>query len=172
MAVWDVAARPDREQFDFWHEVICQAFVPLTPRRPDRRSATPQAGFDARVETRPLDATVRASIRSQPQETVHGRREVARTDGAFSFVDLQLAGRCRARQGDTESTVAPGQFTIVDTTEPYRFDFDTPWQVMSFRLPHALLDSRLGGRRHQACADRRGRGTPSRYGARAGTCLE
>jgi AraC family transcriptional activator of tynA and feaB len=145
MAVWDVAARPRPEQFDYWHEVICQAFVPLTPRRPAPDRSQP--GFAARVETRALHDVVRARIRSQPQETAHGPREVARTDGAYYFVNLQLAGRCRTRQGRTESVVAPGRFTIVDTTEPYWFDFDEPWQMLSFRLPHDLVATRLGGGR-------------------------
>ncbi|MBN9097122.1 MULTISPECIES: helix-turn-helix domain-containing protein [unclassified Pseudonocardia] len=142
MAVWDVAARPEREQFGYWHEVICQAFVPLTPRR-----AEAGPGFAARVETRPLHDLVRARIDSQPQETAHGPREVARTDGAYFFVNLQLAGRCRARQGRTESVVGPGRFTLVDTTEPYWFDFDEPWRMVSFRLPRDLLTARLGGGR-------------------------
>jgi AraC-binding-like domain len=142
MAVWDVATRPDREQFGYWHEVICQAFVPLTPRR-----AEPGRGFAARVETRTLHDMVRARIRSQPQETAHGPRDVARTDGAFFFVNLQVAGRCRARQGRADSVVGPGRFTVVDTTEPYWFDFDAPWQMVSFRLPRDLLTARLGGAR-------------------------
>ena len=31
MAVWDVAVRPAQEQFGYWREVICEAFVPLAP---------------------------------------------------------------------------------------------------------------------------------------------
>ncbi|MCE3550753.1 AraC family transcriptional regulator [Pseudonocardia sp. RS11V-5] len=147
MAVWDVAARPEREQFGYWHEVICRAFVPLTPRRAD--AAGP--GFAARVETRPLQQVMRAHIASQPQATLHGPAEVARTDGAFYFLNLQVAGRCRVRQAGADAVVGPGEFTVVDTTEPYRFDFDEPWRMVSYRLPHDLLDgrglrSRLGGR--------------------------
>jgi len=137
--VWDVAARPGREQFGYWHEVICQAFVPLTPSRADRGD-----GFAARVETRPLHEVVRAHIVSQPQRTAHGPAEVARTDGAYYFVNLQVAGRCRVRQGAADSVVEPGRFTVVDTTEPYWFDFDAPWQMLSYRLPHDLLDGRPG----------------------------
>ncbi|GAA4689590.1 hypothetical protein GCM10023215_27370 [Pseudonocardia yuanmonensis] len=147
MTVWDVAARPEREQFGYWHEVICRAFVPLTPRR----EAAAGPGFAARVETRPLLRIVRAHIASQPQATLHGPAEVARTDGAFYFVNLQVAGRCRVRQGGADAVVGPGEFTVVDTTEPYRFDFDAPWRMVSYRLPHDLLDGRrlrprLGGR--------------------------
>jgi AraC-like DNA-binding protein len=132
---------PERDQFAYWHEVICQAFVPLTPRR--ERSA---AGFAARVETRPLADVTRARIFSQPQATHHGPREVAATDGAYYFVNLQLAGRCRARQGPEEFIVQPGQFVVVDTTRPFYFDFDTEWQMLSFRVPHEQLLSRLAGR--------------------------
>ncbi|MEU7814695.1 AraC family transcriptional regulator [Pseudonocardia sp. NPDC049154] len=154
MAVWDVAARPEREQFGYWHEVICRAFVPLTPRRADR--AAP--GFAARVETRPLQQVVRAHIASQPQATLHGPAEVARTDGAFYFLNLQVAGRCRVRQGGADAIVGPGEFTVVDTTEPYRFDFDAPWRMVSYRLPHELLDGRRLRPRLGARWDGRGAG--------------
>ena len=40
---------PTREQFSYWHEVICQAFVPLTPHR-----TLDEEGFAAKVETRRL----------------------------------------------------------------------------------------------------------------------
>lgn len=113
MAVFDVAARPPGEQFGYWHEVICRAFVPLTPTR-----TQDGPGFAARVETRPLGRVVRARIASQPQRTDHGPREVARTQGADYFVNLQLAGRCRVRQGAADAVVVPGEFTVVDTTEP------------------------------------------------------
>jgi AraC-like DNA-binding protein len=142
VAVWDVTRLPERDQFDYWHEVICQAFVPLTPRR---EGSGP--GFAAKVETRRLTEVNRARIFSQPQATHHGPREVAATEGEFYFVNLQLAGRCRTRQGGEESVVEPGQFVVVDTTEPYHFDFDTEWQMLSFRIPHQQLRSRLAGRR-------------------------
>lgn len=94
MAVWDVAARPAGEQFGYWREVICEAFVPLTPTR--RRDTD---GFASRVETRPLARVIRARIGSQPQRTTHGAAEVARTDGEFVFVNLQTAGTCAVEQG-------------------------------------------------------------------------
>ena len=141
MAVWDVTQLPVAEQFDYWHEVICQAFVPLLPR-----CERTGAGFPARVETRLLADVNRARIFSQPQATHHGPREVAATDGEFYFVNLQLSGRCHARQGAAESVVGPGQFVVVDTTKPYYFDFDTQWQMLSFRIPHGQLRARLAGR--------------------------
>jgi AraC family transcriptional activator of tynA and feaB len=134
MPVWDVSRLPERDQFDYWREVICQAFVPLTPGRKE-----PGPGFASTVETRPLAEVNRARIASQAQTTRHGPREVAHTDGAFYFVNLQLQGRCRTRLGASETVVHPGQFVLVDTAEPYYFDFDADWRMLSFRVPHHLL---------------------------------
>jgi AraC-like DNA-binding protein len=144
MAVWDVAVRPAQEQFGYWREVICEAFVPLAPA-----PLRPVEGFRSRVETRPYARIVRARIASQPQRTSHGVREVARTDGAYVFVNLQIAGTCAAEQCDRRSLVRPGQFTVVDTTQPYRFEFDGPWRMVSYRLPHEILGSCLEVLRRQ-----------------------
>lgn len=155
MTVWDVAARPDREQFGFWREVICEAFVPLTPAR-----SRPGAGFSSRVETRPLARTVRARIASQPQRTTHGAAEVARTDGEYVFVNLQSAGTCAVEQSGRRSLVRAGQFTVVDTAQPYHFEFDQPWGMVSYRVPHDLFGGRLDSVRRQTagCWDVRGVG--------------
>jgi AraC-like DNA-binding protein len=144
MAVWDVAVRPAREQFGYWREVICEAFVPLAPA-----PLRPADDFLSRVETRPYARIVRARIASQPQRTSHGVREAARTDGAYVFVNLQTAGTCAAEQGGRRSLVRPGQFTVVDTTEPYRFEFDGPWRMVSYRLPHEILGGCLDAVRRE-----------------------
>ncbi len=142
MGVWDIAALPPREQFGYWREVICEAFVPLTPHR-----TLDEEGFTAKVETRQLAGLTRARLRARPQRTDHGPREVARTDGAFYFVNLQLAGRCVTTVRDETVVVEQGQFVVVDTTEPYFFHLDRPWQMVSYRLPHAALAEALHGRR-------------------------
>lgn len=145
MAVWDVEARPAVEQFGYWREVICEAFVPLAPTR---RHDSP--GFSSRVETRPLARVMRARIVSQPQRTTHGPAEVARTDGEYFFLNLQTAGTCAVEQGGRRSVVRAGQFTVVDTASPYHFEFDGPWEMVSYRLPHELLSGRLDAVRRQA----------------------
>jgi len=136
MAVWDIAALPERDQFDYWREVICQAFVPLTPVR-----ARTDGGFAGRVETRVLSAVTRARLSSQAQQTRHGPREVAATTDGWYFVNLQLAGRCHVQQGRSAAVVAPGQFVVVDTAAPFYLDMDGPWRMVSYRVPHAALDA-------------------------------
>lgn len=138
MPVWDAASVPPQEQFGYWREVICEAFVPLTPRAPAGRPE-----FASRVEVRPLGALNCAVISSRPQHTAHGPAEVRRTGGAYFFVNLQLAGTCVVRQRGREDVVRPGQLAVVDTTEPYWFDFARDWRMVSFRVPHRQLGDRV-----------------------------
>lgn len=142
MAVWDTRALPEGEQFEYYQQVICRAFVPLLPI-----ASRGDGGFASTVETLPLGALNRASVASQRQATHHGPSEVSATSEAYYFVNLQLRGRCLARQGGTESVVAPGQFTVLDTTRPFYLDFDSDWSMLSFRLPHEHLAGRLPGDR-------------------------
>ncbi|MFV0375130.1 helix-turn-helix domain-containing protein [Microbacterium sp.] len=138
MTVWDTTTLPPAEQFEFYHQVICQAFVPLRPV-----ALADGEGFASVVETRPLSVVNRARVASPIQETHHGRREVAATSAAHYFVNLQLVGRCYARQGGTESVVSPGQFTVLDTTRPFSLDFDDDWRMLSFRVPHDAVSGRI-----------------------------
>ena len=116
--------------------------MPLTPHR-----TLDEEGFAAKVETRRLAGMNRARLRSRPQRTDHGPREVARTDGAYYFVNLQLAGRCITTVEGRTTVVRRGEIVVVDTAEPYFFHLDRPWQMLSFRVPHAALDAALRGRR-------------------------
>jgi len=138
MPVWDVGALPPHDQFGYWREVICEAFVPLAPR-----AAGEGQGFASRVEVRPLTALNCAVISSRAQHTAHGPAEVRRTPAGYYFVNLQVAGTCAVRHLGHESVVEPGWFTVVDTTEPYYFDFPRDWRMVSFRVPRADLATRL-----------------------------
>lgn len=142
MSVWDTRALPEREQFEYYHDVICRAFVPLLPIAQHGAE-----GFASKVQTRALGELNRAAVSSQKQATHHGPAEVSATDAPYYFVNLQLAGRCAVRHFGSESIVAPGQFTVLDTTEPFYLDFDDDWSMLSFRLPHEMLNDRTRGHR-------------------------
>ena len=138
MPVWNIAEQPVHDQFDYWHDVICEVFIPMTPKR-----SIPGVGFAGGVEARAFGDVSRTTVWSQAQQTLHGPREVELSGGEFYFVNLMVAGRCRVQQGDRESVVSPGQLWVVDTTVPYFLDFDSQWRMFTFRVPHTLLGSRL-----------------------------
>jgi AraC family transcriptional regulator, positive regulator of tynA and feaB len=138
LPVWNIAEQPVQDQFDYWHDVICEVFIPMTPKR-----SIPGVGFAGGVEARALGDVSRTAVWSQAQQTLHGPREVELSGGEFYFVNLMVAGRCRVQQGNRESVVSPGQLWVVDTTVPYFLDFDSQWRMFTFRVPHKLLGSRL-----------------------------
>lgn len=137
MTVWDNRQFASCDQFAYWRETICQAFVPLSSQ-----PTQAELGFPSRVEARTLGAINRTVIASEPQNVGHGPHEVAETTDHCYFVNLQLAGTCATRLGTAETVVHPGHFVVVDTTKPYWFEFGSRWRMMSFRLPHHLLDER------------------------------
>ncbi|SJM70077.1 AraC family transcriptional regulator [Gulosibacter sp. 10] len=140
MAVWDTSTLPEADQFEYYQQVICRAFVPLLPIPVGRPE-----GFASRIQTRALGALNRASVGSPIQATHHGSSEVSATAEPYYFVNLQLQGRCRAKQGAADSVVEPGQFTVLDTTRPFYLDFDRDWRMLSFRVPHEHLDEHIRG---------------------------
>src|SRR3954453_20091537 len=62
MAIWDIAEQPARDQFGYWHDVICEVFIPMTPQR-----LAPGDGFAGRVEARQSGSVTRTDVRSEPQ---------------------------------------------------------------------------------------------------------
>ena len=138
MPLWNIAEQPIQDQFEYWHDVICDVFIPMTPKR-----SLPGAGFASGVEARALGDVNRTEVWSQAQQTLHGPREVEVSGGEFYFVNLMVDGRCRVQQGDRESVVSPGQLWVVDTRVPYFLDFESQWRMFTFRVPHKLLSSRL-----------------------------
>ncbi|HKU31829.1 MAG TPA: helix-turn-helix domain-containing protein [Arthrobacter sp.] len=142
MGLWDGSVIPVREQFDYWQDVICREFVPLSAVRKGQG-----LGFASKVETSPLGSLNRASILSKPQITRRGAREIAASDEAYFFVNLQLAGRCLANVAGVSSLVNPGDFLVVDTTEPYEFEFSDDWRMLSFRVAHRDIEGHLAGYR-------------------------
>jgi AraC-like DNA-binding protein len=138
MPVWNIAEQPIHDQFGYWHDVICDVFIPMTPKR-----SIPGVGFASGVEARALGDIHRTDVWSQAQQTMHGPREVELSEGEFYFVNLMVAGRCRVQQGERRSVVSPGQLWVVDTRVPYFLDFESQWRMFTFRVPHKLLSSRL-----------------------------
>lgn len=138
MPVWNIAEQPIHDQFGYWHDVICDVFIPMTPKK-----SAPGAGFASGVEARPLGDVRRTIVWSQAQRTLHGPREVELSGGDFYFVNLMVDGRCRIQQNGRDSVAEPGRLWVVDTTEPYYLDFDSAWRMITFRVPHGSLSGRL-----------------------------
>jgi AraC family transcriptional regulator, positive regulator of tynA and feaB len=136
MKIWNTEELPDREQFAYWREVLCEAFVTLRPERPREQKSD---RFPSRVTARPLSTINVTTVQSRAHHVIRGDAEIRKSPREVYFLNLQLAGRCRYETEGREAIVGPNQFAIVDSTRPYFLDFMDDWNVLSFRIPQHML---------------------------------
>ena len=143
---WTTRERPAQEQFSYWREVICEAFTPLaTDRTPAHCATGPgEPGLTSWVRSSPLSSINCAELSSRTQLITHGAAEVRRTVSDQVFVNLQLRGRCIAKQGGRTCVVPAGSFAVFDTTSEYFLEYfedaqAQEWRVLSFRVPRSMV---------------------------------
>jgi AraC family transcriptional regulator, positive regulator of tynA and feaB len=137
--VWDTEDTRPTEQFAFYREAICQAFMNLTPEAPRATH------FQAKVESIKLGEGALNRV-FFPEHTV--RRSAtdiaASTDSCF-YLNLELAGRCRMLQGKRDVSITRGQVGIIDSERQLTLlhDCGPSLGVVSFWVPAKALRERL-----------------------------
>ncbi|WP_456619325.1 MULTISPECIES: helix-turn-helix domain-containing protein [unclassified Bradyrhizobium] len=137
--VWDTGGTRPEEQFSYYREAICQAFMNLTPE-----SAT-TSRFPAKVETIRLGAGAVNRV-VFPEHTVNrSRADIATSSESCFYLNFKLAGRCRMLQGGREVSLSRGQVGIVDSDREVTLlhDRGPTLQVASFWVPSRALRDRL-----------------------------
>lgn len=134
---WSTLSQPVHEQFAFWREVVCRAFVDLLPQRRDR------GPFAGTVRSWPLSEITVSEVASQAQRVLRGTREIDASPKPVFYVNLQLRGEGKIRQGGRCAHLRPGDFAVVDTLRPYELAFESEFTQLSFHLPQSLLAPHL-----------------------------
>ncbi|WP_426410180.1 helix-turn-helix domain-containing protein [Bradyrhizobium ganzhouense] len=138
-SAWNTAGLRSNEQFTYYREAICQAFMKLTPE------PMAEAGFSASVQNIRLgDAAINRV--SFPEHVVRrSAADIAASDRSCYYLNLKLAGRCRIRQDGREISLSPGQVGIFDSDRQFALlhDRGPQLQVASFWVPAEALRERL-----------------------------
>ncbi|GAA1252960.1 hypothetical protein GCM10009665_49600 [Kitasatospora nipponensis] len=130
------AARVD--SFTHWRELICEAFLSLTPES-DRRE-----GFTGAVTQWQFAELSLARIDSQRQRVSRTDRDIERAPRSGYYANFQLQGVSRMTQQGRSTVLRPGDLALVDTAQPFAFDFPEAFVQLSLYLPGPLLESQLG----------------------------
>ena len=133
MRTWSTGTVPQPRQFTYWREMICQAFLDLTPESHLRD------GFRGRVSQRSLDRLDLARIESQAQRVRRTEADIARSPNSGFYANLQLRGTGVTTQDGREAVTQPGDLTLIDTAKPFTFDFGGDFQQLSLHIPGDLL---------------------------------
>jgi AraC family transcriptional regulator, positive regulator of tynA and feaB len=137
--IWNTEDARPAEQFAYYREAICQAFMNLTPESPARSC------FSAKVETIRLgDGAINRVF--FPEHTVRrSAADIAASSSSCFYLNLELAGRCRMLQGDRDVSLTRGQVGIIDSERHLTLlhDRGPSLGVISFWVPSDVLRERL-----------------------------
>jgi AraC family transcriptional regulator, positive regulator of tynA and feaB len=136
---WNTADIRPGEQFTYYREAICQAFMKLTPERP------PASGFAARVETVRLGEAAVNRVTFPEHVVRRSVADIASSSRSCYYLNLKLAGRCRIEQSGRDVSLSPGQVGIFDSDRLFSLHHDRgpSLQVASFWVPSQALRDRL-----------------------------
>lgn len=130
---WSTMDVPKAAQFARWRELICEAFLALTPES-DLRD-----GFAGTVAQRQLAELSIARITSQRQRVQRTARDIDRSAYQGYYVNLQVRGSSLMVQDGRSTVLRPGDIAVVNTTRPFTFDFQDDFQQLSLYAPKSLL---------------------------------
>jgi AraC-like DNA-binding protein len=120
------------DRIEYWRDALSRAFVPLavTPG-PGPLTGTLRAGR--------LDGLQVAEVTGSSQIVHRDRAMIRRADPEYYKIGLQLRGRAIVGQDGREAVLSPGEFTVYDTSRPYRLVNDGPFHNLVLMCPRAAL---------------------------------
>lgn len=140
MPRWTTQDLPTDQQFGYWREVLCEAFITLDPRRTRHREVP---GFTGDVTANMVSTVNVTSLRHEAHLVRRGPAEIRKKPLEYYFVNMQIQGEVLAMQRGRQVLIRPNEFYIVDSTEPYDLDYRSKPETYSFRIPKAMLDPLL-----------------------------
>ncbi len=124
----------DKDRFDFWHDVICSAFVRL-----GAESLPSEEVFSAEIASVDLGPLMLSRVSAQPHS-------VRRSDALISdqpcdqvLVSLQLSGTGVIRQDEREAVLSPGDFALYDTSRPYELMMPGRFEMLVLQFDRQFL---------------------------------
>ncbi|MBB4425416.1 AraC-like DNA-binding protein [Bradyrhizobium sp. CIR48] len=137
MPSWTTLDHPTHEQFSYWREVLCEAFITLDPERKGR------GGFRGDVTANLLSDVNVTTLVTEEHRVLRGPAEIRKSPVEYYFINMQIKGDVLAKQRGREVLIRPNEFYIVDSTEPYDLDYRSDLEIYSFRVPKKQLEPLL-----------------------------
>ena len=127
-----------RDRFDLWHDVACRAYAQheCTTEAPTK--------FEGALRTARLAQATLSIYENSPMDVWRTARQVERAPSDRVFICLQLDNACRIGQLGRETTITPGEFTIVETNRPFRFIYTERSRQMVLDVDRTELTRMLG----------------------------
>jgi AraC-like DNA-binding protein len=134
---WSTRSVDEAEAFDYWRDMICDAFVQLSARP---RSPEP---FSGHIAHRDLDSVALSTVTAGPQQVDRTTSLIARSQEEFVLASIQLDGRGVVHQSGRDAVLDAGSMAFYDSTRPYTLGFDGAFRQLVVQVPKRALSTRL-----------------------------
>jgi AraC-like DNA-binding protein len=122
-----------QEREGFWRQALSETFVPMTV------AAVNGDRFGGFMRSAWLGRLMVAEVASTAQDIHRTSREISRTDAAYLQIGMVCRGAARVAQDGREAALGAGDFTVFETTRPFRWTFGGDWAVGAFTLPRGSV---------------------------------
>lgn len=139
------------EDFEQWRESVSTAFVPLDA------VSTGSSLFEGRLRSSTLGALQLSEVAGCEVDVRRTRATIKRADPGLVKVGLQVTGHGVVTQRDRQAVLAPGDFAVYDTSEPYDLHFGEAFSMFVVMLPRDTL--RIGSQELSTVTARRFHGS-------------
>jgi AraC family transcriptional regulator, positive regulator of tynA and feaB len=143
---WIIDARARDDKVARWEQMLSAVYLPWAVAIPN---VPCPAGFQARLRRWWIDDLALVDCECDPCSGARNRRQLADTEGEFVGLLILRTGAETTSQGGLESTLAPGDAVVWDSTKPSRFGIGQPLSKRMLLMPRAALDE-VAGRRWPA----------------------
>jgi AraC-like DNA-binding protein len=126
---------PAALRFDFWRQVVSEAFVPLEASR----SGSADGAFRGELRGATLGAIRVYEVDADSHVAHRSRRMIDSSQDEYFKLGLQLESHSVLSQDGREAALRPGDFAVYDTTRPYRFSFDDGCRLLVLIFPRPML---------------------------------
>ncbi|MBR0896756.1 helix-turn-helix domain-containing protein [Bradyrhizobium tropiciagri] len=131
---------PEPVKARFWREAVCDALVELDV------SDVSDSDFDAKLSLLRAGDAAMCEISSTRQHVARTRRHIGRKTAAYFHLPCQIDGTSYLQQCGRTFVLAPGDFAVFDSTEPYELAFSGSFRQLVVQVPKDWLRQELAMR--------------------------
>lgn len=123
-----------QSRFDFWHEVICSAFVRL-----DAEPLHEGSGFRATINSNDLGPVTLSRVEASEHAVHRSKRLIADEPRDELLLSVQLSGTAVVEQHGRQAVLSPGDFALYDATRPYDLTMPSEFEMLVLQFDRGFL---------------------------------
>ncbi|MEJ2886939.1 AraC-like ligand-binding domain-containing protein [Actinomycetospora aeridis] len=132
-AEWSTDAVDQDHAFDYWRDLICDAFVQLSAR------PVLPGPFAGSITHRALDEVELSTVTADAQRVDRTRSLIARSHEDYVLASIQLEGFGEIRQDGRVAGLRAGSMAFYDSTRPYTLVFGDHFRQLVIQVPRSAV---------------------------------